>query len=333
MKLGVSIIICTFNGKQRLSATLKHLAKQEYDCEAEVILIDNASTDGTKAFADEWWDLNGSGELEYRSYIQPIPGKSYAQELGYDKARYEYLLICDDDNWLNPHYVQTAFEIMNSNAYIGALGGWCEAVFEKEKPHWFDKYARFFAVSRQGDETGDITNKKGCLYGAGMVIRKSQWEYLNQLGFKPLLTCRKGNSLSSGGDTEYSYVLRLLGYKIWFDERLYFKHFMPQGRLNLDYVKRIRKAISESNFVVSAYTDRLNKKMVTRKTFNKELKSELRTKLKTNLKKRFFGSFEEKEQATQYFRHLKRLMFEYKSYEGNRNSIDRWLLNHKPKTE
>lgn len=328
LKLGVSIIICTYNGRQRLSATLDHLVRQEFNCDAEVILVDNASIDGTKAFADKWWEVHGTEKLEYRSFFQPIQGKSYAQELGYKKAVYEYLLICDDDNWLNPQYVQKGFDIMSSNNEIGALGGWCEAVFEEDKPEWFDFYSRYYAVGKQGVESGDISNKKGCLYGAGMVIRKSHRQYLNGLGFTPLLTCRKGNTLSSGGDTEYSYVLRLIGYKIWYDERLYFRHFMPEGRLNLDYVKRIRKAISESNFVLSTYTDRLSNRTVTRRTFYKDLKSKPKTKFKSNIKKKLFGSFEEKEQATEFFRGLYRLIFSYDKYRKHNRSIDKWLLNH-----
>ncbi len=332
MHKGISIIICTYNGKSRLAKTLEHLAHQQIHCATEIILVDNASTDGTKAFADQWWLKNGNQDIRYHSYEQPIPGKSYAQELGYEKATYEYLLVCDDDNWLNPNYVQTAYEIMESNPEIGALGGWCEAVFENKKPEWFDTYARYYAVSKQGTVSGDVTHKKGCLYGAGMVLRKSHWEYLNHLGFKPLLTCRKGNTLSSGGDTEYSYVLRLLGYKMWYDERLYFQHFMPQGRLNLDYIKRIRKAMSESNFVVRVYIDRLKNNVVSENAFQRKFKSEISHKLKSNIKKRLLGSFEEKEQAKEYFRTLKRLFIGYNEYIKNSNSIDKWLLKHKGKT-
>lgn len=325
MQKGVSVIICTYNGKKRLAKTLQHLAGQEHSCPLEIIVVDNASVDGTREFADNWWNKNGVSTIYYRSFSQPIPGKSNAQELGYEKARYEYLLICDDDNWLQPNYAQIAFDIMESNSQIGALGGWCEAVFEQEKPDWFDTYSRFYAVSKQGSESGDITYKKGCLYGAGMVIRKSHWIHLQELGFKPFLTCRKGNSLSSGGDTEYSYVLRLLGYKIWYDERLSFKHYMPKERLNLNYVSRMRKAMSESNFIVSIYTDELSNKTLTRQTFRKELKKLLRDRLKANLRKRFFGTFEEKEESKEYFRRLKRLAFSFKEYKRNRESLEQWL--------
>lgn len=328
MNIGISIIICTYNGKSRLAETLSHLANQKSKCPIEIVLVDNNSSDGTKAFADAWWRKNGVSSIHYSSYLQPIPGKSYAQELGYEKAQYEYLLICDDDNWLCDTYVQNAFDIMEKDNQIGALGGWCEAVFENEKPDWFNTYAKYFAVSKQGDESGDITNKKGCLYGAGMVLRKSHWITLNKLGFKPLLTCRKGDSLSSGGDTEYSYVLRLLGYKIWYDDTLYFQHWMPEGRMSLEYVQRIRKAISESNFVVSVYTDELKGKKVSKQSFYKSAYKSVKKSFNKQLAKRATGSLEEKEIAKEYFRHLYRLVTQYEAYHKNRASIKEWLPNN-----
>ncbi len=324
-KSGVSIIICTYNGKARLAETLRHLAMQKSHCPVEIVLVDNNSSDGTRDFADNWWRDNGVSTIEYTSFCQPIPGKSYAQELGYAKAKYEYLLICDDDNWLCDSYVQTAFDVMENDSQIGALGGWCEAVFEKERPKWFDIYAKYFAVSKQGTESGDITNKKGCLYGAGMVIRKSHWLALNNLGFKPLLTCRKGDSLSSGGDTEYSYVLRLLGYKMWYDERLYFQHWMPEGRMHLGYVQRIRKAISESNFVVSVYTDALKNKEFSKTDFYKRAYRMIKKDLVRQTVNRINGSFEEKELAKEYFRNLSRLLTNFSDYKKNRDTIGSWL--------
>lgn len=325
MNKGISIIICTYNGKERLVETLTHLTNQKLNVACEIILVDNASIDGTKDFADTWWSENGHIGIDYVSYIQPKAGKQYAQELGYEKAKYNYLLVCDDDNSLCNTYVQTAFAVMESDSSIGALGGWCEATFETEKPDWFNQYAKYFAVSKQGIESGDVTNKKGCLYGAGMVLRKTHWQQLNTLGFKPLLTCRKGDTLSSGGDTEYCYALRLLGYKIWYDERLYFKHHMPKGRMSLDYVSRLRKAMTESNFVVSVYTDELSNKTVNQKVFYQRFLKEVRYKLKANSRKIFFGNFEEKQQAKIYFRNLKYMLFSFKTYSNNRTSIYKWL--------
>lgn len=325
---GVSIILCTYNGKSRLSKTLMHLAKQKINIACEIIFVDNASTDGTKTYADTWWQNNGNPNITYSSFIEPIPGKSNAQDLGYKKAKYNYLLVCDDDNWLSDTYVQTAFNIINHNPEIGALGGWCEAVFETQEPSWFATYCKYYAVSQQGKASGDITNQKGCLYGAGMVINKTHWLQLKSMGFQHLLSCRKGNKLSSGGDTEYSYALRLLGYKIWYDERLYFKHYMTQSRLQLKYLSRLRKAMSYSNFVLWSYTDLLkNEKRNWNKVFRKGKKGVLK-EWYNNIKVLIHGDdFEEKEQAKAYFRNLYYIFLKKSTYKKNQEFILSWLKN------
>lgn len=326
LKKGVSIVLCTYNGKQRLEVTLSHLAAQKLDVPCELIFVDNASTDGTKAFADSWWATHGNTAISYLSYDQPIPGKSYAQDLGYEKANYSYLLVCDDDNWLCDTYIQTAFEIMESNSQIGALGGWCDAAFEGEKPDWFDTYGKYFAVSKQSVESGDITNKKGCLYGAGMVLNKAHWLELKKIGFSHLLSCRKGTSLSSGGDTEYSYALRLLGYKIWYDERLYFKHYMTAGRMHLDYLSRLRKAMTYSNFILWSYKDHI------RGTRNRSW-NPIRQQGVFGFSKRILlklrdfirGDYEQKELVKYYFRTLYYSLFYKKEYDKNYAFITNWL--------
>jgi glycosyltransferase involved in cell wall biosynthesis len=327
MVKGVSIVLCTYNGKSRLEQTFKYLVAQKITIPCEIIFVDNASADGTKQYADNWWKTHGSSDISYRSFEQPIPGKSYAQDLGYDKAQYDYILVCDDDNWLCDIYVQTSYDIMSKNTNIGALGGWCDAAFESEKPTWFETYAKYYAVSKQGEQSGDITTKKGCLYGAGMVLRKSHWLQLKTLGFNHLLSCRKGESLSSGGDTEYSYAIRLLGYKIWYDERLYFKHYMTTGRLNLNYLARLRKAMVYSNHILWPYQDVLTGRLRTSLDFKKEVFKGFPMFFANKIVSLFFGDFEKKEIAKRYFINVKYKLFNYATYKRNMQIIKKWLSN------
>lgn len=327
MKSGVSIIICTYNGRERLEDTLSHLSVQVHSCPAEIIFVDNASTDDSLGFAERWWAEHGSESIPMKTFSQPIPGKSYAQELGYAEASYEYLLVCDDDNWLAPNYVQVAFDVMESDPGIGALGGWCVAAFEAEEPEWFQEQSRYFAVSRQGDESGDITRKKGCLYGAGMVTRKSHWQQLEQLGFKALMSCRKGDKLSSGGDTEHSFALRILGYRIWFDERLRFTHFMTQGRMNLAYLSRLRKAMSESNFLVAPYQDVILGGSEGRGSLARKALRDLKAEGLRRTWDLLFGDYEAKEQSKDFFRLQYFRLFRWKEYIEVRQEIDRWVAH------
>ena len=325
MQKGISVVISTFNGSQKLKETLRHLALQKTTIPWEIVLVDNASTDHTKEVAEQIWDELGNRDVPFRTFSQPIPGKSHAQDMGYEKAAYEYIMVVDDDNWLCDTYLQTSYEIMEEHPEIGGLGGWCEAVFEADKPEWFDLFAHNFAVSRQGEESGDITNKKGCLYGAGMVIRKNHWLEPKEKGFAHQLTCRKGNSLTSGGDTEYSYALRLLGYKIWYDERLYFKHFMPAARMNLNYIKKLRKGMADANFLLRAYLDEIDRVPLNKKTYQQRNRLWTKEYLWPSIKWFIKGNLLLKENAKSNFRTINRNLKGYKDYVKLRKTIQNWV--------
>lgn len=322
---GVSIILCCYNSAKRLPSTLDFLAKQKVTSNVnwEVILVNNNSTDDTEKIAASLWEKTGN-QVPLSIVVEQQPGLSYAREKGMSVANYELLIWCDDDNWLCDTYVQTAYTIMMQDLKIGALGGWCDATFETKKPEWFDIYARYFAVSRQGKKSGDITFKKGCVYGAGMVLRKSHNLELNSLGFLQLLKDRVGTSLSSGGDTEYCYALRLLGYKMWFDERLYFNHFMSDSRLSLNYVSRLRKAMAYSNFILWPYLDLLKGKERTKKDFTYEILKGMPILPLRKMGALIFGIREQKEVAKRYFRQIKYRMFYFKTYKRNMEILKSW---------
>jgi glycosyltransferase involved in cell wall biosynthesis len=323
---GISVIICCYNSAQRLQETLKHLANQRVKetLNWEVIVVDNNSTDSTNRIAEGIWQASGH-PTSLVSVNEEQQGLSHARDKGMHVAKYDLLLWCDDDNWLCESYVQTAYDIMNSNAKIGALGGWCEAVFEGSKPKWFDQQAHFFAVSKQGRKSGDITLKKGCLYGAGMVLRKSHWLQLKQLGFKHLLTDRIGNKLNSGGDTEYTFALRLIGYRLWFDDRLYFKHFMSQGRLNLKYLSRLRQARTHSNFILWPYLDLLKGEISNKRDLLKYAFKGGSYRFIRQLGALCIGSFEQKQVAIRYFMFVNYGLFHHSTYKRNLLKTRKWL--------
>ncbi|MEM6262154.1 MAG: glycosyltransferase [Bacteroidota bacterium] len=269
MKPGISIIICTYDGSKRLTPVLEHLAQQEVPQKLpwEIVLVDNASTDHTTEIATAQWEALGAPVL-LRTCYEATPGKSYAQQTGIKAANYDFLLICDDDNWLAPNYLAVTWELMNDHPEIGILGGKSEPVFEvvsEDIPKWFSEFQTFYAVGKQSKENGDITHKGGSIYGAGMVIRKPYYEYICQQGFEYLLSCRKGSSLLSGGDIELCKAFQLAGFKIWYDDRLKFKHFMTKGRLSWTYLMKLIFAMGQSRAMHHVYDFSLGKQPTTKK--------------------------------------------------------------------
>lgn len=256
MKKGVSVVIPCYNSGKRLPATLLHIAQQNVPRSIpwEVILINNGSQDNTTEVAWNEWKKHGV-KIPFNVFEQNIPGSSAAREMGINKANYEYILFVDDDNWLNDDYIKNAYTIMKENPEIGMLGGEGVPHCESPPPDWFNKYHYYYALGPQGERSGDITQTRGYVYTAGAVLRKSAWEYVKKCGFEHCLPGRKGELLFASEDVEMCYALRLANYKIWFDDRLRFTHYMPNNRLDWQYFLNLTESIHLAKIYLTPYVD------------------------------------------------------------------------------
>lgn len=266
---GVSVIVCCYNSSQRLPQVLAHLSRQVVPDSIfwEIIIVDNASTDNTSKVAFTEWSKYDLVNVSFRVMEQPKAGLTYAREKGIKESKFDVLIFCDDDNWLCENYIQIAFEVIRGNDQIGAVGGEGIARSNEPLPYWFEEYKGYFACYPQADKTGELSGAAAFLYGAGLVVRKKAIEHLNSRGVVFLLPDRSGESLISGGDTELSYLLRVLGYKLWYDGRLKFYHFMPAQRLTYWYLQKLITSISYSTMRLIVYNYVLSSKPVSRFTW------------------------------------------------------------------
>jgi hypothetical protein len=177
------------------------------------------------------------------------------------------LVFCDDDNWFQPDFVKNAYSIMASDPLIGAAGGEGRAVTDGKLPDWFEDHKSYYACYRQRSEDGELSGSTAFLYGAGLVVRKRLFLELHAGGLETVLTDRTGTKLSSGGDNEFCYLIRLRGYKLWYSSRLQFFHYLPQARLTEKYLYRLITAIAYSSMKLIIYHYVLTGKKVTRITW------------------------------------------------------------------
>ena len=255
MELGISVIICCYNSSLRLPETLKHLALQQVPANIpwEIIVIDNASTDSTAIVAKREWEKYTAKTVDFKILAQPVPGKNHAFDTGLKAAKYEYILTCDDDNWLFPDYIARAFQIMSSDEKLGALGGF--GIFEPQQPvnKEMEGLSYYFV---NGPQTW--TNTDHWVYGAGSVYRKSILIELINNGWKQITTGRKGKSLICGEDVEICFMIYLSGYKVIADDKLKFKHFVPVKRQQITYIMDLCFWQSYTHVLLNSYYPILN---------------------------------------------------------------------------
>lgn len=243
MNKGVTIIICTYNGVERLGDTISHIAKLSVPPEIkwEVILADNNSSDHSSAFAIAEWEKHHLPSVNFSTVSQPKPGKFYALQDAIEAARYEYLIICDDDNWLAEDYVTRIFSRLETMPQVAAIGGYGIPVTSGQPlPEWFKNYHVAYAVGAQAKESG-IIKSGGVLWGAGMTTRRSV--YLEMYENYPTLLTESNNDIVFAEDTEFCIRLQLRGYQLYYDSELIYQHYIPDSKLNTEYRdgKRIRE--------------------------------------------------------------------------------------------
>lgn len=248
---GVSLIICTFNGANLLGETIKHVLKQNVppEIEWEFLLIDNASTDNTQEIVRNLWD----SDVPCRIIYEGEKGLINARNRGINEAEYEYISFIDDDNWVDENWVSTIYDIFTTHPEIGLCGGQIEGAFELQPPAWFKQIQESYAIGKQGEQSGDVTESRGFLWGAGLSLRKSAFLKVKAAGFSPILTGRKGNTLLAGEDTEICYVMRLAGWRLWYHERLKMKHYITARRMEWDYIMKMYRGFGYSHAVFEIY--------------------------------------------------------------------------------
>lgn len=271
MKKGFSIIVCCYNSADVIEGTLRSLCHLKTDNRfgLELLIVDNCSRDKTSEIAQNFL-TKAKCEFPFKIVSENKPGLSNARKRGIDEADCEYLIFCDDDNRLHPDYALKSFELMESNADIGAASGFGYAVSEIPLPDWFASFSKSYSVGAQSETIGDITNKEGYVWGAGMILRKDAVDGLYKSGFNSLLSDRKKDTLSSGGDVELCYALRLCGYKIHYSPELKFDHFLKKERLSWKHLRRLYRGFGMQKPLLEPYTEAYRNDTVSKHSWKKE---------------------------------------------------------------
>ncbi len=249
----ITVAVCCYNSARRLPDTLRRLAAQVVpeDIRWEVLVIDNASADGTADVALKVWPSDAPAPL--RVVSEPKAGLSNARHRAIMEAQYDIIGFIDDDNWVCDDWIQTASRTMSSHPEAGACGGPSEPVFESSPPEWFPRFSACYAVGDQASAEGDVTETRGWLWGAGLCLRRKALLQLFSDGFTPLLSDRKGKQLTSGGDNELCYALIMAGWRVWYNPSLKLSHFLPKERLTSDYLKRWFAGAGASSVLAGIY--------------------------------------------------------------------------------
>lgn len=252
MAKGFSVIVCTYNGINRLSSTIEAISVLKSEIDFEFLLVDNASTDGTREWVLDFWNKKNIS-IPISVVVEKQPGLMNARIRGIKEAKFDYLVFCDDDNELANNYLEVVHSIFEMNPKVGVIGGKGIIPDLNSVPDWFLEYQKSFAIGPQQGESGIINEWPSFVYGAGASFRKMPLIQLINSGYKFQLKGRTQKVTISGDDLELCWLMQLMGYQIYYSQDLKFIHHVETSRVNTDYLIKMKSGTSMGSALLFAY--------------------------------------------------------------------------------
>ena len=174
----VSIIIVNYNGKQFLQDCLDSVLSQSYD-DFEVVLVDNASSDGSVKFVQQAYNDKRIKIVE----ADENSGFSGGNNLGYKKSSGDLIILLNNDTTVDKDWLKYLVEAIEPGENIGIVQS---LVITEGIPERFYKQngtinilghniMEVFPISEDG--TGEIFQANGC----SLIIRRKLIQELGGL--------------------------------------------------------------------------------------------------------------------------------------------------------
>ncbi|WP_427179360.1 glycosyltransferase [Paenibacillus sp. TC-CSREp1] len=225
-----SVAICTHNrGKDTMQA-IESLLRGDMELSTyEVLVVDNCSTDHTKALFES---MNFPTHVRY--IFESQLGLSYARNRAIQEARGEFIMFLDDDALASTSWIREVVKIFDRDPEIGCVGGRILPIWEGGKPDWIpDDFLSMYSILDFSSETVEM-KEPHIPFGANVSFRKSIFKEIQP--FRTDLG-RIGKNLLSGEESDLIGRVRAK-YKIYYNPYAAVEHKISKSRLNRRWLLR-----------------------------------------------------------------------------------------------
>lgn len=258
MQTLISVIICTHNPKHHyMQKVLNALKAQTLPTNCwELLLVDNASEQILASSIDLSWHDNS------RHIRENTLGLTPARLRGIKEAQADLLVFVDDDNVIATDYLEVTLQISRDFPFIGAWGGQIFPEFEVSPPSWTKPYWSYLAIRQfDRDRWSNLLHQHDTTpCGAGLCVRKTvaeKYAYLVSNDPMRLGLDRKGNLLTSCGDSDLAFTACDTGLGTGQFTTLKLTHLMPAARLEESYLLRLVENMVYSQTLLNSLRGKL----------------------------------------------------------------------------
>lgn len=222
--VSVSVIICTRNRASSLRETLASIGRCDVpaDMPAELLVIDNGSTDETKRVVES----GGVTNMPLRYVYEGRAGKGYAYNTGLAEGRGQVFLFTDDDVRVPANWIEGMVRPIVSDVADAVQGG-VVAAPHLDRPWLKGVYREALALVEARED-----REPESLVGANMAFRREVLERV------PAFSVKLGPGASGlADDTLWGLQLRRAGYCLKFALDADVVHHFEPSRLDDTYFR------------------------------------------------------------------------------------------------
>ena len=233
-KLHVSLVICTYNRADilqecLLAARQQSMAASEY----EIIVVDNASSDGTRSVVERVAAEQNGATIHYL-FCGEL-GISRARNAGARLARAPIVTYIDDDAIPNRDLLEQVVKAFEIHSDAGCIGGRIDIKLPSELPPWycpsFDGYYSKFDLGFA--EITRVSEVWQYPYGANVSFSR---DALTRIHFFDTSMGSIGRDAAGGEDTDAACRIALAGFAIYYNPAAVVEHVIAPSRLYWRYI-------------------------------------------------------------------------------------------------
>jgi glycosyltransferase involved in cell wall biosynthesis len=228
-----SVVIATYNRSGDLRDTLASLAGLQPLGPWEVIVVDNNSTDGTRAVVEQ---AAASFPAPLRYLFEAEQGRSPALNAGIRHARGDIIVTTDDDVRVEADWLNRAAEGL-ARLRCDYVGGRVLPIWGGPRPAWLPnrggKHWAVIALLDYGDQPIEFGARVPL--GVNMAFRRDAFE---RAGLLDPDTGRKAGTLLGQEVREWCIRARAAGLRGFYVPDMAVRHIIPASRLNKAYFRR-----------------------------------------------------------------------------------------------
>lgn len=247
----ISLIITTYNRAALLREALESIAAStiEPPSSVEVIVVDNNSADATAAVVDTIQRANFPFRLSYLKETRQ--GTSWARNAGIEAARGEYIAFMDDDQRIDPAYLQNIRAAFKETGAV-CVGGPVRYYNAENVPGWLAPVLKHKGQLEHGEHPKELGPADQRLGGGNMVFKTSA---LSAIGNYDTRLGHHGDQLGGNEDWEIQDRAIANGHTVAYHPKLVQYHYLRPERYRKHYWRKLYFAYGRSLYLRGNWTN------------------------------------------------------------------------------